>query len=123
MRWSIIPFGQIQDINRGCSGFVQALSACVLSGSEPDVHVTRVATSTGSKPLWSVEVIGDGCLKRLDVDVTCIEAMTAIVPIYLVEFVQSVREELGEVFEIEGFERGVDLVVPYQAAYMEERPS
>ena len=41
----------------------------------------------------------------------------------MVEFVQHVRAELAEVFAIEGFEQGVELLVPFQKKYRSEKPS
>jgi hypothetical protein len=49
--------------------------------------------------------------------------MAALVPILLVEFVQHVRAELPEVFAIEGFERGVETLVPSLKKYKDEKPS
>jgi hypothetical protein len=61
--------------------------------------------------------------KICGVDKSNVDTMAALVPILLVEFVQHVRAELPEVFAIEGFERGIEMLVPSQWNYKREKPS
>ena len=122
MLWSRIPFDQIRAISRGSPGFHRDLARRLQGGEEPQVHVLRIVME-GSDPSWFVLIAGDSSSKLCGVDKSNIETMSALVPIFLVEFVQHVRAELSEVFAIEGFERGVDLVVPFQGKYKREKPS
>ena len=76
-----------------------------------------------SEPCWFVLIESESGSKICGVDKSNIKAMAALVPIYLVEFVQHVRAELSEVFAIEGFEKGIELLVPYQKKFRGEEPS
>ena len=75
------------------------------------------------EPCWFVLIESQSGSKICGVDNANIETMAALVPIFLVEFVQHVRAELPEVFAIEGFERGVDMLVPTLRKYRNEKPS
>ena len=75
-------------------------------------------------PSWFVVIYSESGSKICGVDKSNLETMAALVPIFLVEFVQHVRHELADVFAIEGFERGVELVFPFQSKYKgSEKPS
>jgi hypothetical protein len=122
MRWSVIPFEQLKAIDWGCHGFARALAKCIQDGNAPDIYIIRVAPE-GHTPRWYVEIRADNYRQQFIVDMTRFETMAAIVPIYLVDHVQSVREELKAIFEIDGFEEGVDMVIPFQRTYKGEKPS
>ena len=77
----------------------------------------------GSEPCWFVLIESETGSKICGADKSNLETMAALVPIFLVEFVQHVRAELAEVFAIEGFERGIELLVPMQRKYKGEKPS
>ena len=122
MLWSRIPFYQIRAISRGSPGFHRDLARRLQSGEEPQIHVLRIVME-GSEPCWFVLIESETGSKICSTDKSNLETMAALVPIFLVEFVQHVRAELNEVFAIEGFERGVEMVVPFQKKYRGEKPS
>jgi len=92
------------------------------AGEEPQIHVLRIVLE-GCSPSWFVLVESESGSRLFGADKSNIETMAALVPIFLVEFVQNVRHELREVFEIEGFEKGIEMLVPAQAKYRDEKPS
>src|ERR1700690_2305045 len=116
MLWSIIPFDQIRAISRCAPGFHKDLARRLQGGERPQIHVLRIVLEDAD-PCWFVVIYSDSGSKPCAVDKTNIETMAALVPIFLVEFVQNVRHELAEVFAIEGFERGIELLVPFQKKY------
>lgn len=122
MLWSRIPVEQIKAIGRGTTGFYKDLAKRLQGGEEPQIHVIRIVMED-CEPCWFVVIEGESGSKLCGVDKTNIETMAALVPIFLVEFVQSVRHELAEVFAIEGFEKGVELLVPFQKKYRGGKPS
>lgn len=75
------------------------------------------------EPCWFVVIEGESGPRLFAVDKSNIDTMAALVPIFLVEFVQHVRHELSQVFAIEGFEKGIELLVPFQRKYKGEKPS
>ncbi len=75
------------------------------------------------EPSWFVVIYGNSGSKICAVDKSNIETMAALVPIFLVEFVQHLRAELAEVFAIEGFEPGIELLVPCEKNYRKGKPS
>ena len=122
MLWSRVPNEQIRAISRGARGFHTDLVKRLQNGEEPRIHVLRIVLED-TIPCWFVVVDSESGIKTCSVDKANIETMAALVPMFLVEFVQHVRAELAEVFAIEGFERGVELVVPMQRNYKREKPS
>ena len=122
MLWSRIPFEQIRAISRGSPGFHKDLAKRLQNGDNPQIHVLRLVLED-AEPCWFVVIYSESGSKICGVDKSNVETMAAIVPLFLVEFVQNVRAELAEVFAIEGFERGVDLLVPFQKKYRGEKPS
>jgi hypothetical protein len=122
MLWSIIPFDQIRAISRGSPGFHKDLARRLQGGEEPQIHVLRIVLED-CEPSWFVVIRSESGSKICGVDTSNIETMASIVPIYLVEFVQNVRHELAEVFEIDGFEKGIEMLVPFEKKYRGEKPS
>jgi len=112
MRLTKIPFERFKAIDHGCRGLARALTKCIQQGDEPDLRVLRVIPENG-KPLWSVEVRAGGTHQQFAVDMSMLETKAAVVPIYLVDHVQSIRKELSEVFEIDRLLEGVNWVVPF----------
>ena len=122
MRWSVIPFERLKAIDLGCSGFARAVAKCVQQGDEPDVHVLRVAPQNG-KSHWYIEVQAGCSRTRFEIDMSRLETQAAVVPIYFVDHVRRIREELSEVFEIDGFMDGVNRVVPFRQIHGGAKPS
>jgi len=122
MRWSLIPYERLSAIDLGCRGLARSLAKCILHGDEPDLRVHRVIPEN-SKPQWFVEVRAGDTHQQFAVDMSKLETQAAVVPIYLVDHVQRIREELSEVFEIDGFKEGDDIVVPSQRIHGAEKPS
>ncbi len=111
MRWSLIPYERLKAIDLGCRGFARALARCIQQGDEPTINVLRVAPENCT-PNWYVEIRASGTHQQFAVDMARLETQAAVVPIYLVDHIQNVREELSEVFEINGFKEGVNRVFP-----------
>ncbi len=122
MLWSRIPIEQIRAISRGASGFHKDLAKRLQSGEEPQIHVVRIVFEE-CEPVWFVVIEGESGQKLCGVDKSNVETMAALVPILLAEFIQNVRHELKEVFAIDGFERGVEMLVPSRKKYRGEKPS
>ena len=122
MRWSLIPYERLCAIDLGCRGFARTLAKCIQQGDEPDIHVIRVIPESG-KPLWFVEVRSGGNCRQMVVDMSGLETQAAVVPIYLGELVQRIRDELGEGFETAGFIEGVNKLVPFRQLHGAEKPS
>jgi hypothetical protein len=121
MRWTVIPFERLRAIDHGCRGLARALAKCVLQGDEPDIQVLRVIPKTG-KPHWYVEVRAGCARQRFEVNMSSLETQAAIVPIYLVNHVQRIREELSEVFE-NGFVDAIKSVSVFPQTQRGEKPS
>ena len=122
MRWTLIPYERLSAIDLGCRGLARSLAKCILQGDEPDLRVHRVIPENG-KPQWFVEVRAGCARQRFEVNMSRLETQAAIVPIYMVDHVQRIREELSEVFEIDGFKEGDDIVVPFPRIHGAEKPS
>jgi len=122
MLWSRIPIDQLRAISRGAPGFHKDLARRLREGEEPQIHVVRIVFEE-NEPCWFVLIESQTSSKICGVDKSNIDTMAALVPILLVEFVQHVRAELPEVFAIEGFERGVETLVPSLKKYKDEKPS
>ncbi len=122
MLWSRIPYEQIKAIGRGVPGFHKSLAKRVHEGEEPQVHVIRIVMEE-CEPTWFVVIEGESGPKLFGVNKANVNTMAALVPIFLVESVQHVRAELSEVFAIEGFERGIELLVPFEKKFRGEKPS
>jgi hypothetical protein len=91
------------------------------SGEEPQLHIIRLVLED-CEPSWFILIEGNSGSRTFAVDKSKIDTMAAIVPIFLVESVQNVRHELAEVFAIDGFERGIEILVPYRKNYRDEKP-
>jgi len=122
MLWSRVPIDQIRAIARGAPGFHKDLARRLREGEEPQIHVVRIVFEE-SEPCWFVLIESQTGSKICGVDKFNVDTMAALVPIYLTEFVQHVRAELPEVFAIEGFEKGVEMLVPLQRRHKKEMPS
>lgn len=123
MRASHIPLPQLEAIAIGALGFREALLGPIEDGIDPDLRVLRVAPE-GHAPRWYIEVRGrDGARNQLIVDKSNRTTMAALVPIYLVDHVQSVREEMADVFALDGFEEGISKLVPWEGLYRPGKPS
>jgi hypothetical protein len=122
MIWSRIPIEQIKAISRGAPGFHKDLARRLQEGQEPQLHVIRLILE-GCEPSWFLYVESESGSRLFGVDKSNIDTMAALVPIFLVEFVQHVRAELPEVFAIAGFERGIEMLVPLQRKHSSEKPS
>ena len=119
MLWSRIPIDQIRAISRGAPGFHKDLARRLHEGEEPQIHVLRLVQEE-CDPVWFVLIESQTCSKICGVDKSNIDTMAALVPILLVEFIQHVRAELPEVFAIEGFEKGVEMLVPLRRKHKKE---
>jgi hypothetical protein len=122
MLWSQIPIDQIRAISRGAPGFHKDLARRLHEGEEPQIHVVRIVFEE-CEPCWFVLIESQNSSKLCGVDKSNLDTMAALVPIYLTEFVQHVRAELPEVFAIEGFQKGVEMLVPFQRKPKKEMPS
>ena len=122
MLWSRVPIDQIRAIARGAPGFHKDLARRLRAGEEPQIHVIRIVFEE-SEPCWFVLTESQTGSKICAVDKSNIDTMAALAPIYLTEFVQHVRAELSEVFAIEGFERWIEMLVPFGKRYRGEKPS
>jgi hypothetical protein len=111
MQWSKIPYERLRAIDLGCSGFARTLAKCIQQGDEPDIQVIRVTPEIG-KPHWFIEVRSGSNCRQMVVDMSRLETQAAVVPIYLGEHIQRIREELGEVVEMIGLDEAVKKVVP-----------
>lgn len=118
MRLVVIPQDRLLALASGCPGFLEALVGEVEPHDDPVVRVLRVGSPIG-KPRWYVAV----GTRVLQLDSRNVEAMAAAVPIYLVDLVHELQDELSEVMLKPGMMEGVEKLIPFIGSSKKERPS
>ena len=86
--------------------------------NDPAVRVLRVASPIG-KPRWYLAV----GTRVLQLDSKNVEAMAAAVPIYLVDLVHELQDELSEVMLKPGMMEGVERLIPFIRTLKKDEPS
>lgn len=84
----------------------------------PVVRVLRVGSPI-CKPRWYLAV----GTRVLQLDSQNVEAMAAAVPIYLVDLVHELQDELSEVMLKPGMMEGVERVIPFIWTLKKDEPS
>lgn len=118
MRILHVPLERLRALSKGCPGFFEALTAEIDDGREPSIQILRVP-DPGSRPRWYVSV----GRRVLILDGNNLEAMAAAVPIYLVDLVHDLQDELSEVFAVPGMKEGVERLIPFLRTFKTEKPS
>jgi len=118
MRLVVIPQDRLLALGSGCPGFLDALVGEVEPHDDAVVRVLRVASSIG-KPRWYVSV----GTRVLQLDSQNVEAMAAAVPIYLVDLVHELHEELSAVMSKPGMMEGVEKLIPFIRTLKKDEPS
>jgi hypothetical protein len=105
-----IPHAHLRAIFNGSPGLKQVADTSLKFGYEPDLRVNRHVC--GAAIRWTIELLTPlGTWGPYDVDMSRLDTAVAIVPIFLVEVTGDLRRELPEVFIIDGFYEGVELVL------------
>lgn len=109
MRVLHIPLGQLRAVARACPGLLAAVTTAVEKGTDPEIRVLRVATR-GEVPRWYLEVSKHEVLVLRPDD---IEAMAAVVPIFVVDLIDEIRTELAPLFADGTLDAEVTKLIPF----------
>lgn len=102
----------------GCPDLLDALREEVEADRDPTINILRVVGG-GDSPRWYVSV-GQ---RVLPLDSTNLVAMSAATPVFIVDLLQDLQEELAPVFAVEGMHEGIEKLIPFVRAFKKERPS
>jgi hypothetical protein len=111
MRLLHVPLDQLRALEAACPGLLDAVTSVVQEGVDPTIKVIRIA-SQGERPRWYVEVGASGA-RVLVLNATDLSAMAAAVPIFLVDLVQEIREELGPLFADGTMDGEIAKLIPF----------
>lgn len=118
MRILHVSIERLRALSKGCPGLFEALTAELDAGREPTIQVLRVPEA-GSRPRWYASV----GRRVLILDRNNLEAMASAVPIFLVDLVHDLQDELSEVFAVPGMNEGVERLIPFLRSFKKDQPS
>jgi hypothetical protein len=116
MRLIVVPRDRLLALERGASGFLHAL---LTLEQDPDPRFSVVRSFNGGRFTWHIQVGPH----LLPLDSRNIEAMAAAVPIYLVDLVHELQDELSEVMLKPGMMEGVERLIPFIRTLKNDEPS
>jgi hypothetical protein len=103
-----VPLDQLRALEKGCPGLLGAVTNCVQEGTDPTIRVIRIAPR-GDRPRWYLAV-GQ---QVLILDSSDLAAMAAAVPIFLVDLVEDLRQELAPLFDDGTLDAEVQKLIPF----------
>lgn len=118
MRLLHIPLVRLRGLASGCPDLLDALREEVEADRDPTIRVLRVVGGGGT-PRWYVSV-GQ---RVLPLDSTNLVAMSAATPVFIVDLLQDLQEELAPVFAEDGMMDAVERAVPFVRGFRPGKPS
>jgi hypothetical protein len=113
-----IPLSRLRGLASGCPDLLDALRQEVEADRDPTIKVLRVAREGGT-PRWYVSV----GRRVLPLDATNLVAMSAATPVFLVDLLEELQEELAPVFAEDGMMEGVERLIPFLRSFKKDMPS
>ncbi|MBX3127061.1 MAG: hypothetical protein KF718_10110 [Polyangiaceae bacterium] len=118
MRLLHIPLSRLRGLASGCPDLLDALREEVEADRDPTIKILRVVGG-GESPRWYVSV-GQ---RVLPLDSTNLVAMSAATPVFIVDLLQDLQEELAPVFAEDGMMGAVERAVPFVRGFRPGKPS
>ncbi len=118
MRLLHIPLVRLRGLASGCPDLLDALREEVEADRDPTIKILRVVGG-GDSPRWYVSV----GRRVLPLDSTNLVAMSAATPVFIVDLLQDLQEELASVFAEDGMMDAVERAVPFVRGFRPGKPS